>query len=563
MNKFLLRTIGWTAAWWRWLGADPDQLRIILETKLKMDSRRRSAFGMMGNQKKGKEKKSQDAITVGVFALMGVGLMLAPMFIPHTATGYFMYFSVWMIFLSLTLITDFTDVLIDVRDNYILLPRPVNDRTMTLSRLLHIFLYLSKLVLGFAIPGLIGLTIKFGWPVLILFPIMVSISVVLSIFFVNLVYLAILRFLSPKKFKEAISYIQIIFTSSILIGYYIFPQLIQFLDLKTFNIFEYPLAWFLPSTWIAALWEIFIHAKFTTSLIVMGVLALLSPFISFYLVSNYLAKNFNQKMLGIGQAGSEDDEQKTVKTENSQQKSWRVRSANLVAKHPIERACYEWAWAMMQRSRTFRVKLYPMFAFIPAYFVYLMVMGDGDIREKVQSALASDSYIILLYCCFIVLSAATSNARFTEQFKAAWVFFAKPIERPGPIITGASKAALMRYYLPYYLMVSIAVLSCWGIDTLDDIVLVFFINILLSFLATLIAYRNLPFSIAWENAQKANNTVNALLTMVLAGGVGSLHYFVLTKTWWLIPIALLTTIGLTWLVYKELIKLNWQDLREV
>jgi len=63
----------------------------------------------------------------------------------------------------MTLIADFTAVLIDVRDNFIIIPKPINDKTFVLSRLLHIFIHLCKSVIPMCLPALIMLAVQNGF----------------------------------------------------------------------------------------------------------------------------------------------------------------------------------------------------------------------------------------------------------------------------------------------------------------------------------------------------------------------------------------------------------------
>ncbi len=74
----------------------------------------------------------------------------------------FLWFSVYLLTMCITLITDFSYVLIDPRDNYILLPRPVSDRTLVVSRLLHISLHISKIAVPMSLSAFIFLSIVHG-----------------------------------------------------------------------------------------------------------------------------------------------------------------------------------------------------------------------------------------------------------------------------------------------------------------------------------------------------------------------------------------------------------------
>ena len=126
---------------------------------------------------------------------------------------------------------------------------------------------------------------------------------------------------------------------------------------------------------------------------------------------------------------------------------------------------------------------------------------------------------------------------------------------------GAFKACSVRFFMPFYLIVAVAVFLIWGIQTLDDILLGF-INILL--LGLLLGYwtqRHLPFSEAWDNQNKGSNIAQGLMTMILASIIGALHYFLVSRYWW-VGIAFMLTSGiLSWLVYRQYRNLAWKQLK--
>src|SRR3546814_18687659 len=72
---------------------------------------------------------------------------------PYMA-GSFYFFSL-MCVLALMLISEFSTILLDTRDQFIILPRPVADRTFSVSRILHIGILLLVLLTGLSLPGLI------------------------------------------------------------------------------------------------------------------------------------------------------------------------------------------------------------------------------------------------------------------------------------------------------------------------------------------------------------------------------------------------------------------------
>src|ERR1700712_4454030 len=101
---------------------------------------------------------------------------------PYVGQTY--YFIVFMVFMAITLISDFTTVLIDTRDQFILLPRPVNDRTIAVSRILHISIYVLRLALLQGLAGMVMIGFIDGPLAVPLFFVQILEATFLSIFMV-------------------------------------------------------------------------------------------------------------------------------------------------------------------------------------------------------------------------------------------------------------------------------------------------------------------------------------------------------------------------------------------
>ena len=155
MDKIFLRFITFLDPVLQKAGVDTFQLYQIVKVKLMMDNRRPST--MFANKRNAATNTSAgnpwmvSIFTILMGLLMGMLLFInAGPFVAQT-----LYFTIFMVLMALTLISDFTTVLIDVRDQFILLPRPVNDRTIAVSRILHISIYVLRLALLQGIAGII------------------------------------------------------------------------------------------------------------------------------------------------------------------------------------------------------------------------------------------------------------------------------------------------------------------------------------------------------------------------------------------------------------------------
>ena len=127
-------------------GVNRSQLAVILRYKLIMDDRRPNTFQQtqVNRKKEGISRATYGSMLIAL--LMGALNLIALEMGADELTCFTIYFSIFLCLLSASLISDFTSVLIDVRDNYILLPKPISDRTIVTARILHIFIHICKLV---------------------------------------------------------------------------------------------------------------------------------------------------------------------------------------------------------------------------------------------------------------------------------------------------------------------------------------------------------------------------------------------------------------------------------
>ena len=135
MNKFLLYLVMLPSFLWRSMGADTEQLKAILGLRLTLDDRKPIAIGRQPG-KKGKMKYSS-LLSAFIFLIMGGVYMLPLTVIEDRIFSLTFFFSMLLAIITFMLITDFSSILFDSRDKYILFPRPVSDRTIVLSRMLE------------------------------------------------------------------------------------------------------------------------------------------------------------------------------------------------------------------------------------------------------------------------------------------------------------------------------------------------------------------------------------------------------------------------------------------
>ena len=200
-DKFFLRLFLLAGPLLQKMNVNMDHLKAILVAKLTMDNRRPAAFQQMRRSREKKELNQATLKTMFVSLVMGLMFLFSFALGNDITTQLTVFFSMFIFMLAATLITDFTSVLIDTRDNLIILPKPVNDATFVTARLLHIAIHINKLLLPLALPSLVAVIIIKGFGTIVPFILMILFATLLSIFLINAVYILILKITTPAKFQ--------------------------------------------------------------------------------------------------------------------------------------------------------------------------------------------------------------------------------------------------------------------------------------------------------------------------------------------------------------------------
>ena len=443
-NNFLLKIVlAPKKIYCRW-GISVPQLESILTCKLLMDDRRPNSI-QQTRQRSNTSKKEISNSSIGTILMSGImGIFFLMVFRLGTdhITHLTFYFTMFITFLCMILISDFTSVLIDVRDNYIILPKPVNDKTFVLARLLHIFIHICKTVLPMSLPALIYLSIKYNGIAGIIFFVLILFATLFSIFLINAVYIVILKITTPEKFKNIISYIQIFFAIFIYASYQLIPRLIGKMELQYFEVAHSSWLILVPSYWLACAfnWLFTLHATYLEMF--SAIIAFVLPLASIYVVIKYLAPSFNQKLAMI--SGSEGSTITKRNVTHTGKQGIGGSLASIVTNNAVERTGFLFSWNMMARSRDFKVKVYPSIGYIVVLLLVMLLSGNtkGISLQELRSDSSKSVYSIIfgIYFSSLLVITAITQMKYSDKFRASWIFFITPVDKPGEIISGSIKA---------------------------------------------------------------------------------------------------------------------------
>lgn len=551
METALLKVLDIFRGVFTFLGADYDQLRAIVAIKLTMDNRRQIvSYRRKGNQEPG----NAFLMTLLFYTIFGGIIAIALGSIPSVMVSMIMFFSYVMVMITMTLITDFSSVLLDTSDNTIILPRPVDSRTLFLARSTHILLYLGQLVTGLSAFSCIAVGVKLGVGALFVFIALIVLSVVAAVSITNIFYLLILQFFSEEKLKNVINYFQIVMAVVVMGGYQLMPRLINRFDLNTVFEFQW---WnvFIPPVWMATALETFQAKLYDSTHLVLTACAVAVPIAGFYVMNRYLTPVFSRKLGAMG-AGSEPAAVAATHKRNNILEYLSLR----ITAGPLERGAFELIYRVLGRDRKIKLKIYPAFGYVVVFGIIFTLRSAEDLATTWQNLPTTHYHLVLLYLTFMVLQVALYEIPYSDDFKASWVYFSLPVAAPGEVLSGMLKAIFVRLFVPGYLVISTFVLAVWGYRALGDILFGFFNNLLMLQILALLGKRHLPLSMAPNVRGQAGNFARGIITAMLIGALGFTHYLLTRFAPMVLPALIPIQVGIIYLMLRAYRKTTWDGI---
>ena len=547
------------------MGVQVDKLSLILQVKLMMDDRRPNTFNQRP-QKQGQPKKMYSKASLWSIigsAVMGLLFLYAFALPGERLLQITFYFSMYIVLHAFTLITEVSNLLLDSKDNTIILPTPVNPPTLLLARLLHIVVIIMRSGLPMMLPGWVAASIIDGWKAALLFPWLCVLAILFTVFLVNSFYLVVLRFVSAQRFKNIITIMQVFFSIAVFSAYQLLPRLLNQSILENISFQTKTWSVYFPSQWFAALYTLLVQGNTGKLVLIGAAIAVLLPLLSFFILIKYLAPAFDKKIAML--TGGETEKPLTQKQKTQYKKG---RSLGNILSRKLtgnftEEAAFRLAWNISSRSRDFKMKVYPSIGYLLVYVVVFFV-GKGSRSLSWQGLQQLDSASFFLLIVLIYLSSFTINTIITqmqmsEKPKAAWVFFTAPLTEPGQVISGAYKAMIAKFLLPVFVVISIIALVVTNGKAAPHL-LVGFANVLMT--STLFAYlflRKFPFSTPIQTNARTGNIILSITVSMLPFGVGVLHSFI-RDSWVGLTILGLASVSLTFLLLRQMQQREWQSI---
>ncbi|SHH90067.1 hypothetical protein [Clostridium grantii] len=484
------------------LGINYETMRKILKLKLTIDSRRVPSILANQNNKKSNNRESKsNSLQYLYYAFFGIFIGL-PILLPMgTIVKMNLILGILIFMLTLTMISDFSYVLLDVRDLSILYPRPIDKNIISAARTTHIMIYLIQVIIPLSAVTLVLGTIKQGVIFFLIMLIELIFIALFAVFITSILYYLILHFFDGEKLKDIINYFQILLSVFMILGYQVGVRVFDFSD----NPSIFAIKWWtylLPSSWFAAPFAIFIDNSFRIEFIILSSIAIIVPLGFLILYNSFIGKNFEQNLIKLNSNTDKVTKLYFIK-DNFQRKI-----ANLICSNNIERSFYKFTHTMLSKDRKLKLQIYPTIS-MSIIFPYLMLFTSLNHELSLYenlSAISQGKGFLYLYYYSLMISIVVFSISYSESFKGAWIYNALPIKDYKSVHKGAYKAFVVNLILPTFLFTMLIFLIFGGFSAFLNIFIILINTLIISMIVYQFANKEPPFSkdINTANSSEAN-----------------------------------------------------------
>ncbi len=495
------------------MDVDFNQFISILRLRLILDDRRIQSFS------RNKSTTPKNMIFKQMIGYVFMGLIIS-MFIsvmPDVYTYFYLLHILIMVLVAMMIVSEFSSIIFDTSENAIIQPLPVTGNTIGFARNTHVFLHLFLLFFSFSLVPIIVTIIKFGLVSAVLFLLTLFPNLLFTLFLSNLLYLGIMRIATGERLKNLVMYFQVFIAILFMGGYQLGissagESLIENLQIQT-NVWSF----LIPPAFYAGFIDAFINLNFDLQHVLFIVESVVIPLAAMYYTVKYITLIFSQKLQELEQGDRADKK----KSEKNKQSLWYRFMETLWCYNRTEKATFRMMWKMVGRERAFKQTLLPTIGYL--FIIILLPLFRSE--NGLPGITESGNYSMGLYFVAMIAVTIPSALMIGEYKSQVWIYKSMPVVSPADFFKGFIKAAFVRFFLPIYLVLGIAVCAVWGLDVLPEVIVIFPFHYLVAVAVSYIQPLNFPFSLDKSMLQAGNNFVRVLSTMIVVAILGAMHYF--------------------------------------
>ncbi len=489
------------------LGVDYTTMRAIVSTKLVLDRRRAPAISQNNSGSQSEKSYLQGYLLHLIFGIF----MAAIIYIIKDDMLRMAYFAGAFFFMTtMYLVSDFSFVLLDTKDKNIIMTKPVESKTVSVSKFVHIFIYMCRLNIFLAGPSMVVFILSYGIFAAFIFVMEVIFMDMLIFIMTIFIYFAVLRFFDGELLRNIINMIQILLTVLLSIGYQVAVRMIDFASIKSMNYNFSFRDYFNPVLWFGAPFEIIFGGGKSSYLYVFSALLIAVPSISFVFYLK-LSKIMEQLLLKL----------ESGETERHQSHLLQELAGKILCRNNVQNQSFHFANAVLRSDRSLKLKIYPALS-TGILLPVLMIFNMGIRGEKYQ---ATGIEYLYLYFVIVAISSVLRLVNYSSAWKGSYVYVSSGFGLMEEVYRGVLKTVLLRFMVPVEMLGAIIYIALFKEIFLLDIAVVFISGIAALPLIGKIYIFEYPFFRPLEESNQNGSIDKMLLTILIAGAFAGLHAF--------------------------------------
>jgi hypothetical protein len=545
----VVKFVAWLKPLWDKAGIDTRQLMAILTAKLIMDGRRELTFNS--------NRKNTNPMVAQTIMNLVFGLFIAMILISDKIDlqiRFLFFHSALLVFFTIMIISEFSTILFDTRDNMEILPRPVNAKTYYASKIIHIIVYLLFLGIPMSLGGIVLSALKLGIVVSLFQVVFVLFDILIAVFLSNLFYMAIIRFFSARKIKDVVLYLQVFLAIFVYGGYQLLPRLFNSKIITEAHLSDTWWMYLIPSVWPAKFAVFWVEGNFSKLWLPL-ILDIIVPLLGLLAIVKYFAPLYNQKLSQLDSAAP------VQKTKKQKVQNTGRSFVNLLPVSTQEKAYYKLIVKNIFQDRKFKQGIYSLFG----YFIILMllpVFKDLDQPSLIIQNLAeSKKYYIFLYFPVLIAFTIQGLIQYSDQYEAAWQYRFLPIDRPGKIIFSGMLVVILRFQIPIIIFGNLIVFLIWPASIWPQVLLSWTLSFLALSVMVLISDKYLPLTRSRNMQNSSQNIVNMFYFLILLGIIFGIAYGGSFLQPWMVLMAIGVMIMVDLALFRVMRLIRWVKIR--
>ena len=422
----------------RWVveatGADYSQWRVLTGTMLKNQLRTAKTLQTTtGEKKHGRKIPWGTLVMYGLFGLYNS-------FIAVVVPGAFMSGTLVLlmicIMIATSILVDFQSVVVSAHDYEILGYQPISSRTYFVVKVTSVLLYtgiIGGLMGGFAT---ISFLVVYGPLVAAAWIAAVAGVIVWTTLAMVYMYAAMIHLIPQRRLRRVLSYLQLV------AGFVVFAPLalVTLTDWLPTTAVDPPIQLLvLPSTWFASILPL-AEGNWSASILLSAAVAFGSIFVLVRYVGGRLSLSYAERLGAIASRSTRARRPRVAG------RSARVRMS------PELRAVATLVRGQFRDDMNFRLGV---LAILPVTVLYVfMGLRDGPLTDPfVELGFGASNLFLIHFAVLGMPLMLMENLFRSESYKAAWVFFAAPVDR-ARLVSNSGNCVTVFFVVPYLIMLA-------------------------------------------------------------------------------------------------------------